>query len=127
MKTKYYFGISYYDKISEMILDNSPKLMRPLDLIYEYKVMMSSRVEFLDQNGYLDGKDCLSLFEECKRLVDETLVARNLWIKYRMTMGNPSSSKLLKKVYDHVLESQNLDIEFTKHLILCTNSLKTGG
>ena len=126
IKTKYYFGISYYDKISEMVLDNSPKLLRPLDLIYEHKVMMSNRVEFLHQNGYLAGKEYLSLFEECKRLVSKTLVLRNLWIKYRMTMENPNSSKLLKKVYDHVLESKNLDIEFTKHLISCTSSIETG-
>ena len=121
MKAKYYFGISYYDKISEMVLDNSPKLMRPLDLIYEHKLMMSNRIEFLHQNGYLAGEDYLMLSEECKRLIDKALVLRNLWIKYRMTMGNLDSTKSLKRVYDYVLESKNLDIEFTKHLILCTN------
>jgi hypothetical protein len=84
IETKYYFGISYYDKITEMILDNSPKLRRPLDLICEHKVMMNKRVEFLYQNGYLDGEDYLSLSEECKRLSDKTIVLRNLWIKYRM-------------------------------------------
>lgn len=121
MKTKYYFGISYYDKISEMILDNSPKLMRPLDLIYEHKLMMSNRVEFLHQNGYLAGEDYILLSKECKRLIDKTLVLRNLWIKYRMTMGSLNSTKSLKRVYDYALESKNLDIEFTKHLISCTN------
>lgn len=121
MKAKYYFGISYYDKISEMVLDNSPKLMRPLDLIYEHKVMMNKRVEFLYQNGYLDGGDYLSLSEECKRLVKKTLILRNLWIKCCMSMESQNDSELLKRVYDHVLGSQNLDIEFTKHLISCTN------
>lgn len=121
MKAKYYFGISYYDKISEMVLDNSPKLMRPLDLIYEHKLMMSNRIEFLHQNGYLAGEDYILLSKECKRLIDKTLVLRNLWIKYRMTMGSLNSTKSLKRVYDYVLESKNLDIEFTKHLILCTN------
>lgn len=53
--------------------------------------------------------------------IDKALVLRNLWIKYRMTMGNLDSTKSLKGVYDYVLESKNLDIEFTKHLILCTN------
>lgn len=119
IETKYYFGISYYDKITEMILDNSSKLMRPLDLIYEHKVMMSKRVEFLYQNGYLDVEDYLSLSEECKRLSDKTIVLRNLWIKYRMSMANTNSSGLLKRVYNHILESKNLDIEFTKRLISC--------
>ena len=121
IKTKYYFGISYYDKISKMVLDNSPKLRRPLDLICEHKVMMNKRVEFLCQNGYLDGEDYRSLSEECKILSNKTLVLRNLWIKYRMSMENTNSSELLKRVYNHILASKNLDIEFTKHLISCIN------
>ena len=95
--------------------------MRPLDLIYEHKLMMSNRVEFLHQNGYLAGEDYILLSKECKRLIDKTLVLRNLWIKYRMTMGSLNSTKSLKRVYDYALESKNLDIEFTKHLISCTN------
>lgn len=56
MKAKYYFGILYYDKISEVVLDNLPKLMRQLVLIYEHKVMTNKRVKFLCKNEYLDGE-----------------------------------------------------------------------
>ena len=41
---------------------------------------------------------------------------RNLWIKYSMTIGNTNSSELLKKIYNYVLESKNMDKEFTKYI-----------
>ena len=45
-------------------------------------------------------------------------------------VGNPNSSELLKKVYGkvygHVLESKNSNMEFTSHLMLCINNKEKG-
>ena len=126
MKSRYYFGLSLYDKVLEMLNNNSSKLKRPLDLLYEHKIMMNSRIEYMNQNGYISNEDYIALSEKCEKLIYKTLLARNLWIKYSMTIGNTNSSELLKKIYNYVLESKNMDKEFTKYLMSCIRSPKSG-
>lgn len=113
-------------KVLEMLNNNSSKLKRPLDLLYEHKIMMNSRIEYMNQNGYISNEDYIALSEKCEKLIYKTLLARNLWIKYSMTIGNTNSSELLKKIYNYVLESKNMDKEFTKYLMSCIRSPKSG-
>ena len=101
MKSRYYFGLSLYDKVLEMLNNNSSKLKRPLDLLYEHKIMMNSRIEYMNQNGYISNEDYIAMSEKCEKLIYKTLLARNLWIKYSMTIGNTNSSELLKKIYNY--------------------------
>ena len=88
--------------------------------------MMNSRIEYMNQNGYISNEDYIALSEKCEKLIYKTLLARNLWIKYSMTIGNTNSSELLKKIYNYVLESKNMDKEFTKYLMSCIRSPKSG-
>lgn len=118
--------MSAVTKVLEMLNNNSSKLKRPLDLLYEHKIMMNSRIEYMNQNGYISNEDYIALSEKCEKLIYKTLLARNLWIKYSMTIGNTNSSELLKKIYNYVLESKNMDKEFTKYLMSCIRSPKSG-
>lgn len=53
MKNKYFFGISYYDRLIYMAKNKSSRLRRPLDLLYEHKLLMKRRLYFLYTNNYI--------------------------------------------------------------------------
>lgn len=57
---------------------------------------------------YYSSKEENMVFRKCKPNI--------------ILVGNPNCSELLKRVYDHVLESKNSNMEFTSHLMLCINN-----
>lgn len=65
---------------------------------------------------YYSSKEENMVFRKCKPNI--------------ILVGNPNSSELLKKVYGkvygHVLESKNSNMEFTSHLMLCINNKEKG-
>ncbi len=61
---------------------------------------------------YYSSKEENMVFRKCKPNI--------------ILVGNPNCSELLKRVYDHVLESKNSNMEFTSHLMLCINNKEKG-
>lgn len=87
MKNLYFFGLAYYNKLVDMADRVSEKLKRPLDLLYEHKLLMSRRLDFLYQNKYMidsDYGDLRVLYDNVSKL---SLTIRNGYIKYQI---NPS-------------------------------------
>ncbi|MBQ8496246.1 MAG: hypothetical protein IJ489_02175 [Clostridia bacterium] len=113
MKSLYFFGLSYYDKLTEMVQKKSKKLKRPLDLLYEHKFLMSRRINFLYQNKYIIESEYEGLITMCKDISKLSLINRNGYIKYQMK----PSDLLLRRINERIIETKEKDCLFTERLL----------
>ncbi|WP_059052806.1 hypothetical protein [Paenibacillus senegalimassiliensis] len=78
------YGISTYADVCEYVYlleKNQVDFdIRSFHLIYEHKKLMRMRVDFLKKTNFL--KDINELIEQCQKLETETLMIRNLALKY---------------------------------------------
>ena len=117
MKDLYYFGLSFYDKLADMAEKKSLRLKRPLDLLYEHKLLMSRRLDFLWNNRYVRDSDYDKLKRTCDDMVRLSLIARNKYLKDQIR-SSASSQKSLK---ERILEVQEKDRIWTEALIRALN------
>lgn len=117
MKDLYFFGLSFYDKLADMAEKKSARLKRPLDLLYEHKLLMSRRLDFLWKNKYIADSDYRTLKTPCDDLVQLSLIARNKYLKDQIR-SSISSQKSLK---ERVLEVQGKDRIWIESLIQALN------
>ena len=113
MKDIYFFGLSFYDKLADMAEKQSARLKRPLDLLYEHKLLMSRRLEFLWKNRYMTDSDYDKLKRACDEIVKLSLIARNKYLKDQIR-SSASSQRSLK---ERILEVQEKDRIWTEALI----------
>ena len=113
MKDIYFFGLSFYDKLADMAEKKSSRLKRPLDLLYEHKLLMSRRLEFLWKNRYMTDSDYDKLKRACDEIVKLSLIARNKYLKDQIR-SSASSQRSLK---ERILEVQEKDRIWTEALI----------
>ena len=117
MKDLYYFGLSFYDKLADMAEKKSLRLKRPLDLLYEHKLLMSRRLDFLWNNRYMRDSEYDKLKRTCDDMVRLSLIARNKYLKDQIR-SSASSQKSLK---ERILEVQEKDRIWTEALIRALN------
>ena len=116
MKDFYFFGLSYYDKILEMIVSKSTKLLRPLDLLYEHKLLMIDRLRFLQDNNYLSLNDYNNLSNDCEELLQQSLIIRNLHIKSLISGKETESEKIKRKIVSLKEKDEYFMMRFSKFL-----------
>lgn len=117
MKDLYYFGLSFYDKLADMAEKKSLRLKRPLDLLYEHKLLMSRRLDFLWNNRYVRDSDYDKLKRTCDDMVRLSLIARNKYLKDQIRSSGPSQ----KSLKERILEVQEKDRIWTEALIRALN------
>ena len=117
MKDLYYFGLSFYDKLADMAEKKSLRLKRPLDLLYEHKLLMSRRLDFLWKNRYMRDSEYDKLKRTCDDMVRLSLIARNKYLKDQIRSSG-SSQKSLK---ERILEVQKKDRIWTEAFIRALN------
>lgn len=117
MKDLYYFGLSFYDKLADMAEKKSLRLKRPLDLLYEHKLLMSRRLDFLWKNRYMRDSEYDKLKRTCDDMVKLSLIARNKYLKDQIRSSG-SSQKSLK---ERILEVQEKDRIWTEAFIRTLN------
>ena len=98
MKDLYFFGLSFYDKLADMMERKSNKLKRPLDLLYEHKLLMSRRLDFLHKNKYITDFDYSKLKTTCDEVVKLSMIARNKYIKDQISTSISSQLSLKKRI-----------------------------
>ncbi len=113
MQSLYSFGLTFYDKLCDMIVSNSSKLLRPIDLIYEHKIMMKYRTEYLMANQYISEKFYLRLKEKIEDLRKLSLLTRNLYLKHLMR----PEREIIKKLPSQIQELKVLDQDFSNLLM----------
>lgn len=96
---EFIYGLSVFDVV-EKILEKEKNERAYIDLrlyqiLYEHKVLMTLRVKYLEQYGYIDEK--LELGSEFAKLERKYLILRNLGVKNNYFLG------IGKDIYDKVL------------------------
>ena len=117
MKDLFYFGLSFYDKLADMAEKKSLRLKRPLDLLYEHKLLMSRRLDFLWNNRYMRDSDYDKLKRTCDDMVRLSLIARNKYLKDQIRSSGPSQ----KSLKERILEVQEKDRIWTEAFIRALN------
>ena len=117
MKELYFFGHSFYDKLADMAEKRSARLKRPLDLLYEHKLLMSKRLDFLWKNQYMTDSDYYKLKTAYDDVVKFSLITRNKYLKDQIR-SSVSSQKSLK---ERILEVQEKDRVWMENLIKALN------
>ena len=113
MKNSYHFGLSYYDKLIDMARNNSRKLLRPLDLLFEHKVLMGKRIDFLYKNGHISRFNYENLKTLCDNTAHASLILRNIYLKEQIA----SSKSNLACLEDKTTMIKDLDCRLFENLL----------
>lgn len=95
------FGMKNYDLVKKFLFSltlNSELVcdIRPLHALYDHKVMMLSRLNFLKENDYINSFD--SIYKSFKIIEKYCLINRNLFIKYRITFDKTLIFKIITNI-----------------------------
>jgi len=113
MQPMYFFGISYYNKIIEMITNNSNRLKRPLDLLLEHKVLMSKRLDFFQKNKYINDNDFSTLKNDCDELMSISSLLLTAYVKNSIYPSNDLNDRMISIAST----AKDLEEKFTEKLL----------
>lgn len=108
----YIYGIKIYDRLCEFLENHERTLVddiRPLHVLYDHKLLMRSRINYLHDKGYIGSQFMGGL----RILEQESLNIRNLYLKMSIK-GNRSAFKELNK---KLLVLRNLECEIYSELL----------
>ena len=107
------YGINCYNMLAKHINYCKEKGdwpdVRPFHLLYDHKVAMKIRLNYLVDNNYINNKEKDRLLLLCDKLINSTLAFRNLALKHQVQ----SDSKTLVALYESCQSIQKFDLEFT--------------
>ncbi len=106
------YGLSIYDyfgknmKREEVILD-----IRFFHILYEHKLLMEMRLDFLIENGYVDENEFM--VEQAKNLKQKSLILRNMVVKYCIS----PKKELYNNIYSKLINLKEEDCAFCETLL----------
>ena len=92
------YGVDCYDAISKHCLEFKKDLDAiALHLLYDHKTAMQIRLNYLYENNYLHVQGIETLMTLYAKLRDDTLILRNLSLKYKLHGSDEFLEKLVAK------------------------------
>lgn len=112
----YIFGMKIYQELIDAIrkYEINKSLIQTLHVLYDHKVLMYKRAEFLLNRV---GKENHILLEQFKLNKDSALICRNLYLKYSMTKKFELKDSICKKL-DSMREIESRNIEELIEILL---------
>lgn len=91
------FGLSVYQTIIDKFVKNKKEKIdiRPFHLLYEHKLLMKMRVDYLMNNHLLTKNIDIKSYT---KLVNNFLILRNMVIKYNLTMNIDLVQNIIRKL-----------------------------
>lgn len=113
--SKMNYGIDVIDLIKERILYNKGENLdiRFFHLLYEHKLLMEMRVDYLIRHGYIE-KSVISI-KEFEKLKNDVFILRNLALKYEII----EKKEILFSIYNKLCEIEIKDINLLSKLLEC--------
>lgn len=109
------FGVNCYDLLVEDLNNHSYCNMKAFHTLYDHKRLMKHRIEYLYSIGFISNKQQFLLLEKCNLLIQESLLARNMFLKMSISNNRTMLDKICKKL--EYIKTQ--DIVFVKELLAC--------
>jgi len=116
----YVFGIDYYHILMEhcKLLDYNFEF-KPFQILYEHKLAMKIRLEYLNSIGIINDLSYIKINEYCENLINQSVALRNNAIKYKLSgYSKGEDGKYLNALLNECSELYRLDRDFTDNLIL---------
>ncbi|MBP2111130.1 hypothetical protein [Paenibacillus silagei] len=87
------FGLEVYRKIKEDLINKNTDF-RHIHVIYDHKVLMLHRIEYMQTHGYLNQAEVI--YKLYKQLEQKTLSARNLLLKAIITQNDKQMDQIIR-------------------------------
>ena len=110
------FGLDYYQYAHDVFIQPAEKIdIRPLHILYDHKIMMQIRLEYLHTQNIISPKHFQELMELTNQSLKNALYLRNTVLKYNLSQKQTLISSLkdrcqLQKDYDENLFARLLQI-----------------
>lgn len=108
------FGLDYYDYIGNNIYKREKPDVRMFHILYEHKRLMKYRLKYLMQSNEYNHEMIRILLENNDRLIDESLLLRNIVIKY----GINKNEALYDGIQKQIEKLKDMDKEFVRDVLL---------
>ena len=120
-RCRFYWGINTYDIFITMIdnllnQDTSMKTLpvKNMHLLYDHKVSMLSKIEYLHENGYIKDEMSWELIKKTYNgIIEKVLVTRNRMIKYHIN----STQRDLQKTIQDINQIKSNEISVLEKLL----------
>lgn len=107
------YGINFYNYILDVFIKEEYIDIRPFHILYDHKIIMNIRLEYLKTLGIYDNNDIIDLNNS---LIDQTNILRNMVIKYNITRDNDIKDKICRKCFSIKESDYDLFTELLKYL-----------
>jgi hypothetical protein len=91
------YGLKFYDYIIEVFCNEDDIDVRPFHVLYDHKIMMSIRIDYLKEISALKVGNIGQIISNNNSLIDESLNLRNMVIKYNITHNRDLLDNIKKK------------------------------
>ncbi|MDT0124336.1 hypothetical protein Q9R46_16880 [Paenibacillus sp. RRE4] len=110
------FGLAIYDELINRFSDDIllSKDMRLYRIIWEHKNVFNKRIDYLNSKGYLKTGSYESLSSKSKSLCNESLLLKNLSMKYSIT----NDMKVFLKISNKLKEIQLFEEQLVNDLLV---------
>lgn len=113
---KYYYGLSFYDKMAEQFARHSID-ERLVQSLFDQKEMMLVRLPFLYKNHYFTRAHMENLIQKTDDVIKKLETIRNVILKNRIIYGESGWPQHLKnELVDAIYTTQKIDYQLTKEL-----------
>lgn len=109
------YGTRVYDHVISYYLENRNKDfndVKPLHNLYIHKVLMSMRLKYMMENNHIGDIDYL--INDYKKLEDNMLMYRNLYLKYRYEKTRP---EIIERIASGLEEVKTIERKIFEHIL----------
>ncbi|KWX84181.1 hypothetical protein AMQ83_29655 [Paenibacillus riograndensis] len=122
------WGITVYEELifemTRIRIGQNAGDSRPFQVIYDHKILMLERIDYMDQAGFLEEGKKLKV--RYQTIADDALMARNLIVKYSLTKNKGTLDKvevLIRRIQACEKEAMELMI----HNLSCASNMNPAG
>jgi len=96
---EYEYGLNYYNLLLKRIKNKSIDI-RAFHVLYDHKRLMLVRLEYLNGMQCITGGDFASIYDGYRRIRQDTLIMRNMALKYNINKDEGYLQSIVKKCAD---------------------------
>lgn len=109
------YGLQFYDCLIKDLFDEQYLDVRPFHILYDHKILMDIRIDFLFNYGIIIQSNYKKLKDSNNNLIRKSLILRNKVIKYNIR----ENKKVLQTILEDIKLLKEYDYYFCKTLATC--------
>lgn len=110
------YGINYYNYLLDVFIKEEPIDVRPFHVLYDHKILMKIRLEYLKKIEKFDDSDIDNIIKLNNWLIEMSFILRSLVIKYNITHNYDIKKRISEKCSSIKESDCQLFIKLLKYL-----------